>query len=786
MKLLLRKTVRDMKASWAQSLALIIIVALGIASLVAMAGAYRDLSSSYQRTYNELHFADVSFTVQAAPESVLDEVAAVSGVKAAAGRLVVDSGYELPNGDPIRSRLIGAPPGHQPSVNALYIREGRFLNEDDRDAALVEAHFADYYKLKVGDQVTPIIQGHKKPLTIVGIVSSPEYLAVSASKQDFLPSPRTFAVLFVSLPELQGWVGKKGQINNFNVLVQPDADREAVIKRIEPILTPYKLIETVVSEDVPSHAALKLDLDGFQESAYFMAFLMLFVAAMAVYAMLSRLIWSQRPQIGLMKALGYSDRAVMGHYLTMALVIAVLGSILGVILGLPLSYATTSAYAGELGIPLVQSNVYPDLILIGVVMSLLFAVLAAISPARASAHMPPAAAMRVDASQMLAQGRHLFLERWLHPPLWLRLPLRDVFRSPRRTLTTMVGIVFSFVLVLIGLGIMDSMTYSLNRNFNDIETWDALTLFNAPQTPDALEKVRAIPGIEKAEPVIQLPATLKAHDHQQDAFLIAIQPDGSLHALQLPAGLTSQEALADGNILLTTWPVDKLALQPGDDVTVSSFLGDAAFHFKATTDELGGSLAYISYDEAQRQIGAPVDVFNTLYLKIDPARATEIKQALYHLPGVANVQIKADVQKDWQTMMGLFYMFVAVILIFALVMAFALLFNSMTINVLERQREFATMRAIGASGWRIARFVLVETALLWLVTLIPGLLLGWWGNAAFVSTFSGEMFTMPAYISQASFFWTAAGVLITMLLSTLPAIRHINRLDLAEATKMIT
>ncbi len=353
MNLLLRKTLRDMRASWAQTLALIIIVALGIASLVSMAGAYRDLSSSYQRTYDTLHFADVSFTVQAAPASVVDEVAAVAGVQVAAGRLVVDSGYELPDGDPIRSRLIGLPPDGQPPVNALYIREGRFLTPDDKDSALVESHFADYYKLKVGDEVTPIIQGHKKPLTIIGIVSSPEYLVVSPSKQDFMPSTRTFAVLFVSLPELQSWTGMTGQINNINVLVRPDADRDEVIKEIQPILTPYRLTDTTTSENVPSHAALKLDLEGFQESAYVMAFLMLFVAAMALYAMLSRLIWSQRPQIGLMKALGYSDRAVMGHYLTLALIIAALGSVLGVLAGLPLGYATVSAYAKELGIPLV-------------------------------------------------------------------------------------------------------------------------------------------------------------------------------------------------------------------------------------------------------------------------------------------------------------------------------------------------------------------------------------------------------------------------------------------------
>ncbi|NOZ71662.1 MAG: ABC transporter permease [Chloroflexi bacterium] len=786
MNVLLRKTLRDMKSAWAQSTALVLIVALGVASLVSMAGAYRDLSTSYQHTYDKLHFADVSFTVQKAPAEVVNEIFALRGVWAVTGRLVIDSGYELPDGEPIRSRLIGVSPEHMPEVNALYIREGRFLTPQDKEAAVVEAHFADYYNLHVGDQVTPIINGHKKALTIVGIAASPEYLIVSASKQDILPSPRTFAVLFVSLPELQKMMGEEGQINNFNVLVIPGRDRETIISQAEAILAPYGLRETLPSEDVPSHAALQLDLDGFQESANIMAFLMLFVAAMAVYAMLSRLIWAQRPQIGLMKALGYSDRAVMGHYLAFSLLIAGLGSVLGIILGIPLAYAITTAYATELGIPLVQSKIYADLILTGVGMSLVFAILAGISPARASARMAPATAMRLDPATALTKGRISFLERWIRVPLWLRMPLRDVFRMPRRSLTTALGIIFSFVLLLMGLGMMDSMTYMLSRNFHTVELWDSTVLFNSPQTAATLAQVEQIKGVLAVEPNLQLPIRLQVHDQKQDAWLIAISPNSQMHALQLPQGLSPTAALAGDNIVLSSYLMEKLGLTAGDTVKVSSQLGSHEFTVSGETKELSGMLAYVSYDTVQKLSGLPQSIFNGLYLDIDSSQTKEVKRALYHIPGVASVQIKEDVEKDWQGMMGLFYAFISIIFIFAIVMAFALLFNAMTINVLEREREFATMRAIGTDGGRIARLIQLEIGLMWLATLIPGLLIGWWATARFLTTFSSELFTITIHITPFSFAVTALGILMTMVLSALPAIRHLNRLDLAQAIKMIT
>jgi len=673
-----------------------------------------------------------------------------------------------------------------PEVNALYLREGRFLRPEDEHAAVVEAHFADYYDLHVGDQVTPIINGKKTPLTIVGIGASPEYLVVSASKQDILPSPRTFAVLFMSLPELQQMVRAEWQINNFNVLIIPGRDREAIIEQSKAILAPYGLRETLPSEDVPSHAALQMDLEGFQESANLMAFLMLFVAAMALYAMLSRLIWAQRPQIGLMKALGYSDGVVMRHYLLFALTIALLGSVLGIVLGIPLAHATTTAYATELGIPLVQSKIYADLIVSGVVMSLIFAILAGISPARASARMAPAAAMRVDAATALTKGRISFFERWFRLPLWLRMPMRDVFRMPRRSLTTALGIILSFVILLMGLGMMDSMSYMLSRNFHTIELWDGTVLFNTPQMESTLEQVEQIKGVLAAEPNFQLPVRLRVQDQEQEGWLIAIPPDAKMHALQLPPGISPTTALADDKVVLSSYLMDELGLAPGDTLEIDSQLGSHEFTVGARTEELAGTLVYLSYDTIQKLSGMPTPIFNGLYLDIANTLTKETKRALYHIPGVASVQIKQDVEDDWQEMMGLFYAFVGVIFIFAIVMAFALLFNAMTINVLEREREIATMRAIGADGGRIARLIQVEIGLMWLVTLIPGLLMGWWATAQFLTTFNSELFTFTIHISPLSFALTALGILVTMILSALPAIRHLNRLDLAQATKMIT
>ena len=348
MNTLLHKTYRDLRASLAQSLALVLIVALGIASFIALVGAYRDLSTSYNRTYHLLKFADVTFSVQPAPASATSAVAKVTGVDAATGRLVADTGFQFSNGEQIRARLIGLPPGQHPAVNDVLVTKGRYLSAGDTSSALVEKHFADIYGIQPGDTVSPIINGKRTDFTVAGIVASPEYLIVTPSRQDILPSARTFAVLFVPLAELQrlqtqagqtgpgtagntsGGAGSSsaGSINEIAVRYAPGVDARTVQSDIQAALAGYGVTAVTPRAAQPSNEALSLDLAGYRELSTLMPGLILIVSAIAMYAMLGRVVRAQQPQIGLMKAVGYGNGAVMAHYLTFGLLIA-LGGMLG-------------------------------------------------------------------------------------------------------------------------------------------------------------------------------------------------------------------------------------------------------------------------------------------------------------------------------------------------------------------------------------------------------------------------------------------------------------------------
>ncbi|MBK5226087.1 MAG: ABC transporter permease [Thermoleophilia bacterium] len=789
---LLRKTLRDLRTSLAQTIALIVIVALGITSLIALISAYRDLSTSYNHTYDQLHFDDADFVINRSPAAVAGQVAAVDGVAAVTGRLVVDAGMQLPPGadsgagNQIRSRLIGIPSDRHPEVNDLLVLKGNYLPAEGGAAVLLESHFADVYGLGPGDTVSPLIDGRAMPLKVAGTAASPEYLIVSPSRQEVFPSASTFAVLFVPLADLQRITNAGNTVNDIVVTFKPDADPARLTAAIQAILVPYGLSETTPRAEQPSYAALKLDLDGYRQIAVLMPLLILLVAAGSVYVMLARQVRAQRPQIGLMKALGYTKTAVVLHYLTFALCLAVAGSILGVAAGFPLARWLTGAYATELGIPLVQTKLYIDLVVYGVLLSVFVALAAGLGPVLVSARALPAVAMRMDPAATLTTGRPTLIERFIHMPFWLRLPVRNVFRVRRRSLSTGIGVVFSFILVLTGWSFIGSMSYLLSHNFNDIERWDMTASFDRLLTAPDLAQIQGTEGVRQAVPAVQLPASVGNAGGSKEVLLTAVPPDQTMHSFQLQGGVTPAEALSPGKIILTSRIADDLGIKTGDNVDVETTQGKQTLAVGGLSDELNSSVAYMSLDEFQRWTGSPEPRFNFTYLTADSAKSNDIEASLYRIPGASSVQFKSAIESDWRSLLGFFNIFMAVILGFALVMSFALLFNAMTVNVLEQQREFATMRSVGVGRLRIALQMAVETAIVWLLALVPGLLLGRLVAMWMAGSFQSDLLNFQITVTPANYILTAAGILITMLLASLPAIRRVNRLNLADATKVYT
>lgn len=779
--LLTRKTFRELRRSTAQAFALVAVLALGVTAFVAAIGAYLNLDASETRTFERLRLADAWFELEPSAEPLVQMTAGRPGVSAAAGRLIIDTGLPIDGGDRVRARIIGVPAGVQ-AVNDVLLIDGR--GRQGPGEVLVERQFAKARGIRPGDTVTPTVNGAPVALRVVGTVASPEYLQVTPDRYELLPAPSSFAVLFVDLAELQRATGQPGIVNNITVRLDTAAPAETFDQLEQALRGRTRVLESVRRADQATFAALAQDLTAFRAVALSVPTLILLAGVLSVALFLGRIVRTQRPLIGIMKAVGYPDRTVLRHYLTFAVVLGAAGSLVGVLTGTVLAGVITRGYAEALGIPFTETRFYPGLAALAAAVTVLAVAAAGARPAWRSARIAPASAMRIDVSGAVP-ARRSRIEQVLPLPLGLRLPLRMLRRAPGRALGTIAGMVAALMLVLMVLGLRDGIGLFLTRTFDDLERWDISASFDQAQSASVADAVRGFAGVKEVSPYLQLPVRLTAPGGREDVLLTALDPAKRLRGLRL-GDTTPADALAKDAIVLTDSTAADLGVSAGDRVTVATPAGSFELRVGATSDEPIPPRAYISLDTAAGLAGTDSPPVNGLYLRVDSgADVAEIRTRLFDLPGAESVKLRQEQRNDLAAQLALFTAIMAVMLAFAVAMAFALVFNAMTISVLEREREYATMRSLGTHPSAIGRLLAIEGIALWALALVPGLLLGTWVAGRLGEAVGAGLFDLPIRISTASYVGTSLGILLVLLAAIALPLRRVARLDLASSTKTL-
>jgi len=177
--------------------------------------------------------------------------------------------------------------------------------------------------------------------------------------------------------------------------------------------------------------------------------------------------------------------------------------------------------------------------------------------------------------------------------------------------------------------------------------------------------------------------------------------------------------------------------------------------------------------------------YNALYVDVEPWAAETVRQDLFDLPGSTQVIVRQQLVDMLRQLMSFSYFFFAVLLAFGFAMAFVVIYNTFTANILERTREIATMRTIGEDDAHLAAMVTIENLILAAMGVPLGIWLGLLTASAVLEAMSSEAYSMQIVVRPVTYVWVVLAALGVVLLSEIPPIMRIRRLDLAEATKVM-
>ncbi|ASC71844.1 ABC transporter permease [Halomicronema hongdechloris C2206] len=784
MKALNQKLFRDLLHMRGQVLAIVLIVACGIASLVTMMSTYDSLKLTQDTYYEQYRFAEVFMQLKRAPESLVSRIETLPGVGAVQTRVVKDVTLSVAGlVEPATGRLISIPERPTPMLNDLFIRTGRYPERGDE--VLASEAFAKANHLGLNDTVGAIINGRWQTLRIVGTALSPEYV-YEIRGTELVPDNEHFGLLWMQQDALGTAFDMKarGPLTMSSLRLMPEASEAEAIFQLDQHLETYGGLGAFGREDQVSNKFISEEIRMLSAQAVLVPSIFLGIAAFLLNLVLSRLVSTQRDQIAVMKAFGYDNMAVGMHYLKLVMVVVILGAILGSGLGWRLGWGMTRLYADFYHFPLLRYEIRPAVLLMALLVSGGAAILGAFLAVQRAVTLPPAEAMRPEPPAIYHPTlvEKLGLQRWFSAPS--RIILRNLERRPVQGLLSVVGIAVAIAILVLGRYFTDAMDALVDIQFRTIQREDITLVFNNPLSAQAQFDLYHLPGVLRAEPFRTVPARLRFGHLSELSGITGVAPTNELR--RLLDRDRNPVALPPEGVVLSTKLSDLLQAQLGDELIVEVLEGERPTRTVPVTgifDELVGISAYMDIHALNRLMREGFTLSGA-YLQVDARQQSQLYAQLKQTPVVASVALRQSTIDQFndiiaESMGG----FTTVLVGFASIIAFGVVYNAARIALSERGRELATLRIIGFTRGEIAFILLGEQAVLLVLAIPVGFALGF-GLAALITNFyDWELFRFPLVVTPASYAFAFVVIMAAALVSGGIIRRQLNRLDLIAVLK---
>ena len=762
-------------------LTVVLLITISVYAGIVFSEHSRNADRVYDDFYAETNFADLMATSYDTEHKDNLTSACSSIEHTSCETSLILTGQSKTDTDWIASKFYGIEQG---LVNTLWNVDGSVTPSNGE--IVIDAHFAlnDEINMELGDTIDIIVgEGGVQTFTVIGFANSPLELFY-ANPDSILPQESSYVVAYLNaevLAEISG--NEPFARNTLNIdlegtpafdLSDTDENEGIELQATKDTLT-QAMNESgadgyVLDRGQLSAELLRLDKDSLSKSIPFILGILLFISGLVIAVSLDRLIRTQSREIAVLRTIGASTSDVMTGYLLVPLVLGVPGVLLGILLGTSSigSGAFTAFYFSFLGIPVVVTHHYADIIATISLSALFITFLFGIRPAWKAARLQPL--------DILGQGSDkkpnpILTKITSALPPGIGLGLRSTFRKPARLLATLLALSLAMVILGGNMMFVAGFTGAFSEATDAQENWE----YQIAAYPSGLENITAWAEENTTAFELTLVAqasitgTTKAIDLKGNDVLS--EQDDALHRLNLldgnlpSVGQSPVEGILDeGSAALEGYSV-------GDTISIEFEGEEHSIKIVGIARELSRSI-YMHRADVEPIVGKEAN--GALLITKD---GVDIEDIRFSTVSIVEKEIMVatfeELIEQQKAVMQSIYVLGAL-------MAIAILFNTLLINLSERDAELATLRVLGASRSRLAIILTVEHMFIGLVGGLAGALasVGFYTGVANVS--STWVFHIPVVIDYTVFSQIIGFVLFAALLTTPVGVYRIGRMNLLE------
>ena len=759
--MLFRKMLRDFKDHKAQFLSIFLMALIGVFAFTGISGevvGMVEVSSSY---YEDTNLADGWIYGEEIDDDVFSDIKSMEEIKDAQREMVVDTVANYSSDPDITLHIVE---GKQ-NISKFYLFKGQDFNPNDEEGIWIDKRFADGRNLDIGDEITLKFDGKEVSKTVRGIMYSPEYVYYI---QEGSLLPDFSQVGFAYMPS-------KGadfdiEYNTIALDAYEDLDEKDFKSALEETLGQKAYVQYVDRDNNVGIKTLQDEIDQHKMFSGIFPAIFVLVSLLTLVTTMSRVISAQRMQIGTLKAMGYSNKSIILHYLSYGFVLSLTGSVIGLVIGpLTIPYLFYPTMSSTYSLPSWGPSWDISFFFVAGLMVISSVLISYIS-VKGISDENPAETIRPKAPKLVSSGliertkiwkRFSFNERWNY---------RDAKRNKTRAIMSVFGVFACALLVMSAFGMVDSINDVEDWQYNQIYNYNSKLILDENITDSQLDHILDETG---GEGIREEAIELKYKGIKKTGTLTVMNDseyykvtDANRNYIHLdPDGIAISDKMAE-----------VLGLKVGDKVRWH-VAGNPKWIDSEITETYSipfGQGLIMSPKTFDREGGDEYNYSSNVVLTK--------KNVNKNYTGVSSITTMDDIRSGWSIMTEPMDMMVGVLTTFAIVLAVVVLYNLGLLSFTEIQRELATLKVLGFNSKSLRRLLLTQN--LWFSTIgfilaIPGayILMG------IMMGSTGDEYCFPINIYLWNF---VVSFLITFGLSVLVNLafsRKIKKVNMVESLK---
>ena len=752
---------RDFKDHKAQFLSIFLMALIGVFAFTGISGevvGMVEVSSSY---YEDTNLADGWIYGEEIGDDVFSDIKSMDEIKDAQREMVVDTVANYSSDPDITLHIVE---GKQ-NISKFYLFKGEDFNPNDEEGIWIDKRFADGRNLDIGDEITLKFDGKEVSKTVRGIMYSPEYVYYI---QEGSLLPDFSQVGFAYMPS-------KGadfdiEYNAIALDAYDDLDEKDFKSALEETLGQKAYVQYVDRDNNVGIKTLQDEIDQHKMFSGIFPAIFVLVSLLTLVTTMSRVISAQRMQIGTLKAMGYSNKSIVLHYLSYGFVLSLLGSAIGLVIGpLTIPYLFYPTMSSTYSLPSWGPSWDISFFFVAGLMVVSSVLISYIS-VKGISDENPAETIRPKAPKLVSSGliertkiweRFSFNERWNY---------RDAKRNKTRAIMSVFGVFACALLVMSAFGMVDSINDVEDWQYNQIYNFNSKLILEENITDSQLDHILDETG---GEGIREEAIELKYKGIKKTGTLTVMNDseyykvtDANRNYIHLdPDGIAISDKMAE-----------VLGLKVGDKVRWH-VAGNPKWIDSEITETYSipfGQGLIMSPKTFDREGGDEYNYSSNVVLTK--------KNVNKNYTGVSSITTMDDIRSGWSIMTEPMDMMVSVLTTFAIVLAVVVLYNLGLLSFTEIQRELATLKVLGFNSKSLRRLLLTQN--LWFSTIgfilaIPGayILMG------IMMGSTGDEYCFPINIYLWNF---VVSFLITFGLSVLVNLafsRKIKKVNMVESLK---